>query len=220
MKKLKKKTKKTNLKKYGTEYTLQNETIKEKSKKTNIERFGTEYPMQNKKIFQKTIDTKMKKYGKNFQVIINEKRKKTCLEKYGFEFAAQNPFFYKKMQKNSCKILKYKETDLFYQGSYEKFFLEEMEKNNLLENIKNGKRFIYILDNTEHIYYVDFLFNNLNIEIKSKWTYNKNGKDKKLELENKTKWKAVRNSGEKLTVLFNKNQIHNFVKKQNPPTKS
>ena len=53
----------------------------------------------------------------------------------------------------------------------------------------------------------------LTVEIKSTWTYNKNGNDKELELENETKWNAVKDSGDKLVVLFSKKETKHFIEK-------
>jgi very-short-patch-repair endonuclease len=50
---IKEKTKKTNLKKYGVEYSLQSNIIKEKTKKTNLLKYNTEIPSQNNNIKEK-----------------------------------------------------------------------------------------------------------------------------------------------------------------------
>ena len=57
------------------------------------------------------------------------------------------------------------------------------------------------------------MFRETTIEIKSKWTYNKIGKDLNLQLENDTKWKTVKDSGDKIIVLKSKNEIKNFISK-------
>jgi len=212
---IKEKTKQTNLKIYKTKHVLQNEQVREKGKKTNLKKFGTEFPTKNKEVKQKIIDTKIKKYGKDFVKLHREKSKKTCLLKYGVEYPSQNTEIYKKIQVNSSKIHEYKNTSIFYQGSYEKYFLEQMEYKNLLSKVVNGKCYEYYLNGKKHKYHVDFLYIDLNIEIKSSWTYNKNGKDKKLELENENKWKAIVDNGDKIIVLFSKKQIFEFVQNQN-----
>ena len=57
----------------------------------------------------------------------------------------------------------------------------------------------------------NFFYSGENIEIKSGWTYNKNGKDKKLEEINKTKWKSVIDANDKIRVLMSKREIDVFV---------
>jgi hypothetical protein len=133
------------------------------------------------------------------------------MEIYGFENPMQCKEVFNKAQKSSCKIQTYKNTDLTYQGSYEKTFLELMEEKGFLNLISNGKHYEYKLKNKKHIYYSDYLFVETTIEIKSSWTYNKNGKDKDLELENETKWQSVRNFGDKIIILKSKKEIKNFL---------
>ena len=65
----------------------------------------------------------------------------------------------------------------------------------LLNEVKSGQSFEYIKQ----------------IEIKSGWTYNKNGADLELQRLNETKWKAVRNSSN-LVILIGKSEIKGFVK--------
>lgn len=140
-----------------------------------------------------------------------KKCKESSLKKYGSEHPMQNREVFNKSQKSSCLIKKYKNTNLTYQGTYEKYFLELMEEKNLLEKISSGKSYNYIFENKNHVYYSDYFFDNSIIEIKSTWTYNKNGKDKKLELENETKWQSVRDFDDKIIVLFSKKEIKKFV---------
>ena len=87
-----------------------------------------------------------------------------------------------------------------------------MNSNGLLNQISKGKSYEYILNKKKHVYHSDYLFNNLIVEIKSNWTYNKDGKDKELELENETKWQSVRDSGDDIIILFSKKDIDNYIK--------
>lgn len=54
------KRKKTNLKKYGCEYHIQNLEVRNKGKKTNLEKIGFEFPIQNRDIFEKTMISSLK----------------------------------------------------------------------------------------------------------------------------------------------------------------
>ena len=51
------KAKKTNLDRYGTEFTFQSEFVKGKIKATVLDKYGTEYATQNQKVKDKTKKT-------------------------------------------------------------------------------------------------------------------------------------------------------------------
>jgi acyl carrier protein len=228
----------TTFERYGVFHATQNEEIKKKVKNTIKERFGVEHHLQLPEIIEKQKQTNLKRYGfysasKNDK--IKNKIKKIAQEKYGVENVSQNKEIkqkkkdtslknfgvshhlkdkemFQKHQKSQYRVHKYKETELYYNGSYEKHFLELMEEKGLLNEIYNGDSFIYILNDCEHTYHVDYKFRNNQIEIKSGWTYNKNGKDIELQNLNETKWNSVREKGENLIVLIDKSEIKGFVK--------
>lgn len=58
-----KKTKETNLEKYGCEYSSQDPKVKEKIKQTNIERYGVSCSFQAESVKEKIKQTCLKKYG-------------------------------------------------------------------------------------------------------------------------------------------------------------
>lgn len=204
------KNKFTKLKKYGDE----NYNNRDKAKETTKKLYGVEYAIQKEEFKEKQKETNLKKYNISSFLEIKEVRdlgKKVMKEKYGVEYAMQNKELFQKCLKAQYKILQYKNTELYYQGTYELYFLEEMEKIGKLNEIQNGKSYNYVFDGEEHVYHSDFFYNGENIEIKSGWTYNNNGKNKKLEEINKTKWKSVTDSGDKIRVLLSKQQIELFV---------
>jgi len=49
------------------------------------------------------------------------------------------------------------------------------------------------------------------IEIKSSWTYNRNGKDDLLGFKNETRWQTVRDLGDDIVILKSKEEIKNYV---------
>lgn len=230
----KEKQKQTNLEKYGTEYPSQNEEIKKKTKETIINKFGVDNLSQNKEIKQKKIQTSIKNFGVEYSiqsVEVREKGKKTKLKKYGDEnfvnpkkasetnlnkYRVRHPMqlmeFFNKNKSSALRIRKYKETDLYYQGSYEKYFLELLEEKGFLLEVLNGQSFEYVLEEEKYIYHTDFLFRGQNIEIKSMWTYNNNGKNIKLQELNEVKWQSVRDKNEEIVVLIGKEEIKGFVK--------
>ncbi len=98
-------------------------------------------------------------------------------------------------------MIKFKDTNIYYQGSYEKDFLELCEKLNILNKIKRGFSIKYKLNNKELIYFPDFFIDELNtiIEIKSLYWY------KIHEEKNIIKQKTSINLGYNYILIMNKN---------------
>jgi len=189
--------------KYGVKYPLQSKEILDKLINTNLSKYGVKFVLQNEKIKEQISETKKRKYNdKNYNN--REKYKKTCIEifgvdnvmkssfiqeklknnfynKYGVFYPAQYPEFFEKMLKNGYKIKKYKDSELYYQGTYEKDFLDNYF--NKIE-IFRGESIRYNYDESEHIYFPDFFIKKLNliIEIKSSKWYNEH-KEKNLAKE-------------------------------------
>jgi len=182
----------TNRKKFGCDWGLSNDDIKNKSVTTSLKKYGTKKPSQNKIIKNKILlklndvdlqkkkskkikDTCLKKYGVEHVSQIEstkEKTKQTFLKKYQVEHVLQNEEIYKKMIKNSFKIINYKNTPLYYQGTYEKDFLDKYFGN---FTIMNGKTILYEMKNKKMKYYSDFYLPDFNmiVEIKSTIWYEK-----------------------------------------------
>ena len=226
-----------NTKNLTEDYCCSNKCAMTKQENTCLEKYGFNYPAQNKDIYVKVSKSCLDKYGVDHYSKTEEYKdryKKTCLEKYGvdssnksveiknkirlsmiktcgFEHALQNRTIFSNQQKSSFKIHTYNNTNLTYQGSYEKYFLELMDDKGLLNDISNGKSYNYKFNNKIRAYHSDFLFNNITIEIKSSWTYNKNGKDDLLKLKNETRWQTVRDIGDDIVILKSKEEIKNYV---------
>ena len=165
---LQKNMKKTKLEKYGDE----NYHNIEKSKITNLEKYCFENVSQSDIIKKRKCETSLINYGVEYPVkldIIKQKSKKTCLKKYGVEHAMQNKNIFIKSFLTSNKIHKYKNTNIFYQGSYEKDFLDKYLDKIEIDKIDKIK---YIFENKVKYYYPDFYYKKLNliIEIKSDYT--------------------------------------------------
>jgi len=97
--------------------------------------------------------------------------------------------------------IKYYNDKLFFQGTFEKHFLDEMSEYKILEFIKRGERFKYEYRKKLKQYRSDFMINNIVFEIKSIWSYC--GRPDFLEINN-LKFKSVINAGFKLIVIFDK----------------
>jgi hypothetical protein len=94
--------KKTNLKKYGVESTLQLNSVKEKSKKTMIDKYGIDHYSKSDKFKNNVID----KYGVKSTLQLNsvkEKSKKTIIDKYGVDHYSKSKDFSDKIKKANIK---------------------------------------------------------------------------------------------------------------------
>lgn len=220
---IKEKRKQTYIKNYGVENPHQNKEIKEKIKQTCLLKYGVENPHQNEEIKEKAKQTLLSKYGVEnaFHLeYFKEKAKQTCLLKYGVEHPLQNNYIYKKIektclskygvrhpsqfneihikqQKSSLKRIHYHNSTLYYQGTYEKDFLDKYYNN---IDIENGPTIKYNYEGDNNIYYSDFYIKskNLIIEIKSDYYY-------KLHLnKNLTKQKSCIEQGYNFIFIINK----------------
>lgn len=107
-----------------------------------------------------------------------------------------------------CPLIPFKNTTLLYQGTFEYNFLELLEKSHNLEwvinNVKRGPAIWYIdpIDNVKRLYISDFIIDNTIYEIKSKWTWNKRGKDINLKKRNKAKLESCINEGYNVKLIL------------------
>ena len=194
------KTKKTNLERYGVEDSRKSEKVKinrrntcinkynkhsymntndfrEKSKITSLYKYGFDSPNKSKIIKDKKVKSMLKKYGYISNSMTDESKnrlKQTNLDRYGVEYPMQVLEFFSKQQKNSRKISKYN-NNLYYQGTYEKDFLDHSSSINIINEIERGPCLDYQFYGNNKKYFPDFYIGkfNLIIEIKSSYYYNK-----------------------------------------------
>ena len=208
------KVKKTNKNKFGVEQIMQSIIFQEQYKKTCMEKYGVDNVSKLESIKNKKVETTIKNWGVNNisqNSDIHLLKQKTCFANYGTNYPAQNKEVFKKQESTCGNVILFEETGLTSQGSYELYFLKLMKEKGLISEVFNGNSFCYLLNSKKHIYHSDFYFRNINIEIKSTWFYNKNGKDLNLQEKNESKWSAVRDSGENIVVLMSKKEIKKFV---------
>jgi hypothetical protein len=207
------KSKTTLFKNYGVTVPIQSKIIRDRFTKTMLERYNVKNALENKEIlnsmknklfndygmyYVETEEFKIQskltcldKYGvENASQTEEFQRKKieTCIKKYGVKHHFQNIDIFHKLLISSCKMKKYKETDLYYQGTYEEDFLILCEKLNILKLVERGCSIKYIMNDKNLIYFPDFFIKkwNMLIEIKSSYWYNEH-KDKNLIKENTCK---------------------------------
>lgn len=143
----------------------------------------------------------------------SEKTRETLLKKYGvvnpgqFEKnkinASERMHDYNSNWKKNHRIKKYKNTEIYYQSSFEYDFLELCEKNTILSRISNGSSFNFINDDMQygHRYMSDFCFDNkYEIEIKSSYIFKKQGGIKVLM----AKKNAVESADKKYIFILDK----------------
>jgi hypothetical protein len=174
----------TSIKKYNVEYPLQDKTIKNKIKLTCNKKYGVNSPFQSEIIKDKIKKINILKYGVEYPMQseeIKNKLKENNLKKYGVEYAFQSKEIQEKISKNSTKYKKYK----FPSGNirnvqgYEPFALDELIKKYKEEEIITDRKYIpriqYEINNKKKYYFPDIYIekDNLIIEVKSTWTYNK-----------------------------------------------
>ena len=214
IKEVKEKSKRTMKERYGFENYVEHPDFKHKSETTCMKNYGVKKSILSKTVKEKAKATMKKRYGVENYVEHSDFKNKSeiaCLNNYGFRSCTQSPEIYQKILNSLYTVKKYKNTDLLYQGSYELYFLEQMEERGFLNEISNSNPYSYIFNNKEHIYNPDFEFRGKIVEIKSTWTYNRNGADKILESKNHTKWDAVRNKGKEIIVLIEKDEIIEYI---------
>jgi hypothetical protein len=205
----------TLLKNFGVTHGLQLEINKEKHKQTCINNYGVDNVSKSEKVRQKYNNTIKERFGVDnvFQnEVIKLQKKLTSLENFGVSHHLKDYDMFQKHQKAQYRTKQYKDTDLTYQGSYEFYFLEQMELKGLLNEVGPGKSYKYSIGPDAYVYHTDFFLRGQNIEIKSNWTYNKNGVDQELQALNEVKWQVVRDFGDKLIILIEKGEINGFIK--------
>lgn len=193
----------TNIERYGVDNYSKTKEYLEKVKKTSFERYGVDSPNKSDSIKSKKVISMLLKYGFISNSMTDESKnrlKQTNMIKYGVEYPMQVLEFSEKQQKNAKKI-EYYNDNLYYQGSYEKHFLDYMSSAGLIDFIQRGFAVKYDFEGKQKLHYPDFFIEkyNLIVEIKSSYYYN-------LFLEkNIAKKKTCINLGYNYLFIVNKN---------------
>jgi hypothetical protein len=109
---------------------------------------------------------------------------------------------------------KYKDTDIGYQSTYELSFLSNLEQKYNIEwiksNVKRGPSVWYKdpKTNDERLYISDFIIGTTIFEIKSSYTWNRNGKDLDLENLNRAKLNECIAQGFNIVLVLDKREIN------------
>ena len=138
----------TNMILYGVKNCFQNERMKETAKETMIERYGVDHNMKT----QKCLDDRVETYRKN----------------YGCDNPTQNHEVLIKSFSKGNKIHLFRNTDIYYQASYELDFLEKYYD---LINVKRGPSINYIYNGKNKVYHSDFYIKDFNLIVEIKSSY-------------------------------------------------
>ena len=138
-------------KNYGVDNIQSLNFIKDKIKKTMLEKYGCEHASQSQNV--------------------KDKIKKTMLEKYGVDHPMKNSEIFNRAQKRSYKHIRYKNSELHYQGKNELNFINYCIDNDI--SVQNGPTIKYTHLSKDRRYYSDFYLPeyNLIIEVKSTYTF-------------------------------------------------
>jgi len=195
--KIRNKIEATNLKKYGVKNVSCNIYIRNKIEATNLKKYGVKNVFQSEEIKKKIKITNIERYGVSYYLELEKIKQQNMFNKYGVLFAQQNKDIHIKQQINSCKIKKYKNSEIYYRGSFEYDFLE---KYNFL-TIQNGPSIKYKYKNKIRIYHSDFMIKDLKLIIEIKNSYLAK-RDKNILIAKK---KAVESIGIKFIMIIDKN---------------
>jgi len=197
----KKKIKETYMKEFGVDHNMKIQKCRDKCVETWRTNYGCDNPSQSEEIKKKKRKTCNENYGVDypFQSEINlQKSYETNYEKYGTKIGSQNPMIQEKIMTTKSKIDKYKDTDLFYQCSYELDFLNKFYGQ---FEIKRNLFISYNYYNDDKVYFPDYYLPeyNLIVEIKSDYSLKK-------ELDkNICKQKSCIEQGYNFIFIVNKN---------------
>ena len=138
----------TNMKLYGVKNCFQSSDKINKIKHTMVEKYGVEHNMQTQKCLEDRIET----YRKN----------------YGCDNPTQNHDILIKSFSTGNKIKNFRNTDIYYQGSYELDFLEKYYDR---IKIERGPSIKYLCDSINKVYHSDFYISELNLIVEIKSSY-------------------------------------------------
>ena len=193
---------KTWVNKYGVDNPSKSEVIKTKRKETNIKKYGGVTPFSGREQKEKRKETWIKNYGVDNPVknkSVRLKMKKTYFMKTGYSSPMKNPDVIKKIRKTFFKNegmgrhkrgYRYKIYSFpsgrkillqgYENGALDNYLLNIYEESDIENNIKiiNSFKFEYgqTVSGIKRRYIPDFYIkkDNLFIEVKSEYLYNKN----------------------------------------------
>ena len=157
---------------FGVENPFQRKSVKEKCKQTWVEHYGVDNPNRDPGVRNKIINTCLEKYDCEYALQnknVREKQKNTIIERFGVEHQSQNEEVHYRQMNNGKKIKYYKNTKLWYQGTFELDFIDKYIL--IFPELERGPSIPYIFNNKNKIYHSDFYIKILNLVIEVKDSY-------------------------------------------------
>lgn len=164
--------------KYGVLNLFQSPKIKEKIKLTCLEKYGTENPMQSDFVKSKGKLSKLNRYGnENYNNI--KKNQQTMLSRYGVRSPSQMEGYFEKWTKSGVMKKSFvlpSGKEIKVQGYEDKalpILLKTYTEQEILE--QRPPKIKYVENGVNRVFYPDFFIkkDNLIVEIKSRFTYNR-----------------------------------------------
>lgn len=186
-KQIKNKIKITNFIKYGEECYLNTKEFDEKKKYVCLERYGYEDPSKSDIVKEKIKNTNLQKYGVTSNLHaphIKQKYMQNNFIKYGSEFPMQNDEIVSRSFNNAFRLKDYTLPSgkiIKYMG-YENKALDillhryNINEDDIINDIKQVPKIWYLDMEVKRKYIPDIFIKSQNkiIEVKSKWTFDKN----------------------------------------------
>jgi hypothetical protein len=193
-----KKFRSTCRKHWGQDHFSSSLEIKKKKIQTAQKHFGVDHTFQAQSVIDKSQRTWNDRYGADRQGPIS-KMKCTNIERYGVECISQRRDYFERMQRSRCRTAEFEGRSMIVQG-WENTFLESI---GLLvgpshSDVMSHNREVPLVkwkdkEGVSHTYHPDFWLRSqdLLVEVKSTWTWNKLGQDEQRQETNLRKLAAA-----------------------------
>jgi hypothetical protein len=226
-----KKRRATSIELFGVESYSQTDEFKSRHRKTCLERYGVKNPflipevqkfiLERVKFAWSTGTANNKRKATNYRLYgtetpcsnseIQKQRQKFSRENWGTNFPMQNPEVAGRSFRNSFlrKEFRMPSGDIRIVQGYEPYALAELLKRGLAEEdiitgASNVPKIWYEFKGTLSRYFVDIFIRSLNlcIEVKSTWTLDQHGKNKKMREIFELKRQAVLDAGYNFELIL------------------
>ena len=176
IKEIRDKIKETNIQKYGGATCLYSKDVQEKIKQHNLEKYGVEYVFQAEEVKNKIKQTNLKRYGveNSFQSdIVKQHHKETLIKKYGVENSFLIPEVVESFKKRKNEIQQKRDETKRRNGTFGVSYLEEKTYNLLLTKFLKDDILREYKDKNVYNHKCDFYIKSIDtwIECNYFWTH-------------------------------------------------
>jgi hypothetical protein len=167
-------------------------------KEVCLSNYGVDNISKNEEIKKQKEKTCLANHGIKSFLYSQEEKDKAMMKKYGVKSPMQNIKSFEKAQKSKFEFHRFKNTNIWYQGSFELDFLEKYFIK--YPDIVRGPSIKYKFNDKNKIYFPDFYIPSLNLIVECKNSYLAE-KDKE---QIKAKEKATIDNGFNYILIKNK----------------